>query len=155
MTRLIAGLALAAAMASAGAARAQEASKSHKAAAEALLKTMNVNKQMTAAVDQMVAMQVKANPAMAPFKDVMVKFLKKHMSYESLKDDLIKIYSETFTEQELKDLTKFYKTPLGKKLLEKQPALTQKAGELGAKKVQDNAAELRTMIEEAVRKSKD
>jgi hypothetical protein len=134
------------------AAAQDEAPKSHKAAAEALLKTMDFDKQIATSVDQMVAMQIKANPKMAQFKGVMTKFLKKHMSYASLKGDLVKMYTEAFTEKELKDLTAFYKTPLGKKLLQKQPALMQKGAELGAKKVQDNAAELRKMIEDELKK---
>lgn len=35
----------------------------------------------------------------------------------SLKSDIVKLYAERFTEQELKDTLAFYKSPLGKKLL--------------------------------------
>ena len=35
----------------------------------------------------------------------------------SLKADIVKLYAERFTEQELKDTLAFYKSPLGKKLL--------------------------------------
>lgn len=35
----------------------------------------------------------------------------------ALKADIVKIYAERFTEQELKDTLAFYKSPLGKKLL--------------------------------------
>jgi len=35
----------------------------------------------------------------------------------SLKADIVKIYAERFTEQELKDTLAFYKSPLGKKIL--------------------------------------
>jgi uncharacterized protein len=131
---------------------AAEPTKSHLEAADTLLKTMEFSKQMDAAVDQMVALQVKTNPKLEPFKDVMRSFLKKHMSYETLKGDLLKLYADNFTESELKDLTAFYKTPLGKKMLEKQPVLMKAASELGARKVQENAAELRMLIEEAAKK---
>jgi hypothetical protein len=36
-------------------------------------------------------------------------------------DLMAKIYASNFTEQELKDLVAFYKTPLGKKVIEKEP----------------------------------
>lgn len=36
-------------------------------------------------------------------------------------DQMAKIYASDFTEQELKDLVAFYKTPLGKKLLTEEP----------------------------------
>ncbi len=46
---------------------------------------------------------------------------------------LIPIYQKNFTEQELLELTAFYKTPLGKKLSEKLPILMQEANEAGKK----------------------
>jgi hypothetical protein len=36
-------------------------------------------------------------------------------------DILAKVYASQFTEQELKDLVNFYKTPLGKKVIENEP----------------------------------
>jgi hypothetical protein len=36
-------------------------------------------------------------------------------------DGMAKIYAQDFTEQELKDLVTFYKTPLGQKLLNEEP----------------------------------
>jgi hypothetical protein len=37
-------------------------------------------------------------------------------------DGMAQIYANEFTEQELKDMVTFYKTPLGKKLLTAEPA---------------------------------
>ena len=37
--------------------------------------------------------------------------------FASLKSDIVKLYAERFTEQELKDTLTFYKSPLGKKIL--------------------------------------
>jgi uncharacterized protein len=122
--------------------------KSHRKAAEDLLKVMNVDKQMQTAMDQMLDLQVKSNPQLAPFKDVMKRFFAKHMSWDSLKDDFITIYAEAFTEDELKQITTFYQTPTGKKMVEKLPELMSKGMQLGAKRVQDNQAELRQMLED-------
>jgi len=38
---------------------------------------------------------------------------------------MAKIYASDFTEQELKDLVTFYKTPLGQKLLAQEPKTVQ------------------------------
>jgi uncharacterized protein len=38
---------------------------------------------------------------------------------------MAKIYASVFTEQELKDLVTFYKTPLGQKLLATEPTAIQ------------------------------
>jgi hypothetical protein len=42
-------------------------------------------------------------------------------------DLMAKIYASNFTEQELKDLNAFYKTPLGKKVIEKEPVAMEQS----------------------------
>ena len=125
-------------------ARADEAS--HKAAAESLLGLMDMDKLMAQSVDQMLQMQVKQNPAIAPYQTQMKAFLSKYMSWASMKDDMVTIYTSEFTEQELKDLTAFYKTPLGKKTVEKMPQLMSKGAELSQKRMQEHLPELQAAI---------
>ena len=48
-------------------------------------------------------------------------------------DILYPIYSSRFSEEELKELIAFYKTPLGKQLLQNMPAITQEAMQAGQK----------------------
>jgi hypothetical protein len=126
--------------------------ESHRKAAEELLKAVKTEKVLAASIDQSLDMQVKANPAIKPFREVMKKFLTKHLSYAALKNDLIKLYTKEFTEKELKQLAAFYKTPVGKKAAEKMPALMAKAGQLGMKRVQDNQEELKKMIQDELKK---
>jgi hypothetical protein len=38
-----------------------------------------------------------------------------------LNDEVARLYTADFSEQELKDILAFYKSPVGQKLLEKQP----------------------------------
>ena len=61
---------------------------------------------------------------------------------------MAQIYVDAFTIQELKELTAFYATPVGKKAALLMPQLVAKGGELGMKRVQDNMAELQLMIAE-------
>jgi hypothetical protein len=128
--------------------------KSHRKAAEDLLKLMGVESQMEKSLEQMTEIQIKASPQLAPFKDVMKKFYAKHMSYANVKEDYITIYVDAFTEKELKEIATFYKTPTGKKMVEKMPELMGKGMELGAKRVQDNQAELIQMIQAEAAKPK-
>ncbi len=133
--------------------RASADETSHRAAAEEVLKLANTEKVMQASIDTTLAAQMKANPALLPVKDVMKKFFAKHLSYAAIKDDLITVYTEEFTEDELKQLAAFYRTPVGRKSIEKMPVLMQKGAEIGMKRVQDNSAELRKMIEDELKKS--
>ena len=122
------------------------------AEAEKLLSVMNMEKVMDESITQMVDVQLQQQPTLAPFKSVMLKFFKKHMSWESLKFEMVYIYSKTFTAQELNELTAFYSTPTGKKAIEKMPTLMAQGAQVGAARIQENMSELQAMIkEESVR----
>ncbi|WP_018607068.1 DUF2059 domain-containing protein [Uliginosibacterium gangwonense] len=47
------------------------------------------------------------------------------LAWDKYKELMAKVYLETFTEEEVVELTQFYKTPLGQKMLAKMPALTE------------------------------
>ncbi len=121
-------------------------------AAEALLKSMKVDKVLQQSIDQMLDMQAKQNPAMAKMRPAMTKFFAKYMSWDALKPDMVALYAEEFTAGELDEMTKFYQTPTGQKMVDKMPALTAKGMQLGLSKVQAHQAELREMIEAEMKK---
>jgi uncharacterized protein len=124
--------------------RADEAS--HRKAVESLFSLMDMDNLLGQSVDQMLAMQVQQNPAIAPFQAQMKTFLNKYMSWASLKDDMAKIYMAEFSESELSELNKFYQTPVGKKAVQKMPTLMAKGAEIGQKRVQEHLPELQAMI---------
>jgi len=76
------------------------------------------------------------------------------LSWDSLKPDFIQIYSEVYTEQELKDLTAFYKTPLGQTLMEKMPDLQAKTMEIMQKRMVALMPAIRAAVTDAVQKAK-
>ena len=131
--------------------RAWSDEKSHRAAAEEMLEVVDVDRVMTAAAEQMLAIQLKADPRLKPLREVMKKFFAKHLSYAAIKNDLIQLYTAEFTETELKEITAFHRTPTGRKTIEKVSALMQKGAELGEKRVQENLDELRQMIAEELK----
>ena len=124
--------------------RADEAS--HRKAVESLFALMGMEGVLTQSIDQMLAMQVQQNPALVPHQAQMKAFLSKYMSWASLKDDMAKLYMAEFSESELNELTKFYQTPVGKKTIQKMPALMAKGAEIGQKRVQDHLPELQAAI---------
>ena len=129
--------------------RADEASNK---AAEELLLAMKSDKLLSQSIDQILDAQAESNPELARLRPVMKRFFDKHMSWESLKDELIAIYVKEFTVAELREMVKFYKTPVGQKLAEKTPVLTSKGMQLGMARMQANQAELRQMIEAELKK---
>jgi hypothetical protein len=122
--------------------------QSHRKAAENLLIAMEVDKSLPRLAEQLAESQIKQNPQLASQRDIFQKFFNKYLNWESVKDETITAYTQEFTEPELKKLTEFYKTPLGKKASEKMPMLVFLSGQIGLQKAQANQAELRQMIEE-------
>ncbi len=121
--------------------------KSHRKAAENLLIVMEVDKSLPRLAEQVLEGQLQQNPQLAPQRDVMQRFLNKYLNWESVKEDTIIAYTQEFTEKELKQLTEFYKTPVGQKASEKMTKLAFVSGQIGLKRAQENQAELRQMIE--------
>lgn len=126
-----------------GFALADDASK---AEAEKLLDAMGMEALMEQSIENIVDMQMKQQPDIAPYKDVMLTFFKKYMSYKSMKPDFVALYANEFTSAELKDMRNFYETPTGKKTIKKLPDIMNKGSLIGIKKVQENMPELMQMI---------
>ena len=59
--------------------------------------------------------------------DQYVDFIKeelKALTNELINKEMVNIYSENFTREEIQDLIKFYESPTGKKIIEKTPEFT-------------------------------
>ncbi len=115
--------------------------------AEKLLNSMGLEQVLEQSISQMLDIELQQNAALTPYKGVMLQFFSKHMSYESLKPSMLKLYAETFTVAELQQLNQFYATDVGKKTIEKMPMLMAEGAKMGAARVQENIGELQTMIQ--------
>jgi hypothetical protein len=76
-------------------------------------------------------------------------------SVGKLADQMAAVYARTFTAAELQQLTAFYHSPIGQKLLEKTPAITQQTIAIGQSWGKEVAADLQgRMVEELKKKGK-
>ncbi len=121
--------------------------KSHNKAALDLIETMGIAKMIKQSNERMVALQVKRNSRIQGYEDVLQKFYDKYSNWDVVKKDVLKMYTETFTEKELKELNTFYKSPTGQKALSKMPALMVKTIALGQQNIEKNLPELQAEIE--------
>ena len=136
------------------------------AAAEELLKAMHSEETMA----KMMANQkenVKKMTASFMPKDLSPENLKRaedlestaldtifqQMTWDSVKPDFIQIYSEVFTEKELKDLAAFYNTPIGQKFIEKMPDLQSKTIEIMQKRMTTLMPAIRAALQDAIQKA--
>ncbi|QJX45643.1 DUF2059 domain-containing protein [Hymenobacter taeanensis] len=128
------------------AASATPISASHRKAAEELLAITGSEKNMTEMSSRMLDVQLEQRPEMKAVEPEMRAFLTKYMSWQSMKDDLVQLYAQEFTEKELKELNKFYQTPTGRKTIQKMPMLMQAGMEIGQRRVQEHLPELQKAI---------
>jgi len=125
---------------------------SHRQAAEELLNVSGMKGSMDRIIIQMVEMQLSQKPVLAPYREILLQFFNKYLGFNSIKYDFIDIYIEEFSEQELKAITDFYKTPVGQKTITKLPVLMQKGAQVGMTKVQMHQQELREMLQAEAKK---
>lgn len=75
------------------------------------------------------------------------------LSWESLKEEYIQLYAETFTEEELQGIIEFSKSPLGKKMAEKSPILMQKSMEIGRQHAQQVMPQVQLAIQDYMKEN--
>ena len=105
-------------------------------------------------IEKTLEAQIKQNPEIAPLKDVMTKFFDKYMGWESIKKDIAKIYMKNFTDDEIKELIAFYKTPIGQKVATLVPVIGVEAAMIGEQRVEAHKAELTQMILDKLKEKK-
>ena len=121
---------------------------SHTEAATELLGVLDIDRALQQGIDMAMTAQIKQNPTLTSYEDVMRKFLGKYMSLQYLRNDLTRIYAEEFTEPELRALTAFYRTDVGQKSIAKLPILMKRGAELGQSAVNEHLSELTEAIQQ-------
>ncbi|KAF1071260.1 MAG: hypothetical protein GAK45_00561 [Pseudomonas citronellolis] len=116
------------------------------AEADKFLKQVHADKltvPVYAQVQQMFAQRFAQSKAPESKKAVLDRYqakanaeLDRAVGWDKIKPDLIKLYTDNFSESELKQLNDLYASPLGKKVLEKMPRLTAQSAQLTQAKLQ-------------------
>lgn len=83
------------------------------------------------------------------FGGVMREFFAEHFRYEDLEPGFIRMYTDLFTEQELRDLIAFYRTPTGQRMVELTPEITARTQQLTTELMEEAMPALMEMMMEA------
>jgi len=116
------------------------------AAARDLFKALKLEESLTNTTSAMVDSEVSHNPALAPYRDIMLAWLRKYMTWDAMLPELTRLYSETYTEGEMKALAMFYSSPVGQKSIAKTPDLLSRTAQIGARISQPHSAELNAQL---------
>ena len=89
---------------------------------------------------------------MAEMRAKMVELFRTQLGWDQLEPSYLALYQETFTQDEVNGMLKFYKTKAGKAVINKLPQLTQGVMQVVMQKMQGISPQLRAMQEEYVQK---
>ena len=121
-----------------------------------LLDEMGLKKVYENAIDGYTKRLVQANSNFKPIEGKIKDFYKKYVSWDIMKKDLAKLYSKYYTADELEDITNFYKTKTGKKVLATMGKIAYEGQMLTQKRLRPHLNELKKMLDDAmVSKTKD
>ena len=74
--------------------------------------------------------------------------MKDSFSWEAMKPDYVKLYSDLYTEEDLDGIITFYKSPAGQAMLTKTPELLKKSSEIAMNRMTVLQPKLQQMIED-------
>ncbi|MBN8885617.1 MAG: DUF2059 domain-containing protein [Rudaea sp.] len=86
-----------------------------------------------------------AKPIVGEFGGKTADLMTGVLSSNDFKVDVAAVYAEVFSEDELHQIIEFYQSPLGKKLLERMPQLTQKSMQIAQARVHAVTPELQKL----------
>jgi hypothetical protein len=131
------------------------------AAAQKLADAMGLKQQMSAGFNAMMPMidQISGKLQLdaagkTELTGIYKEWFEKDLDQDKLRNNIINLYAETFTVQELDGLREFYHTPLGQKLLKEQPTITQRSAQLGMEETKAKQQLLMSKISAFIEKQK-
>jgi hypothetical protein len=111
-----------------------------------LFAALKLQQEVQSMPESMIDGEIARNPGMAPFRDLMVAWLKKYMTWPAMEPQLTQLYASNFTEEELKTMAAFYRSPAGQKAVQKMPEMMQRTAMLGAQLSQPHSEELKKQM---------
>lgn len=133
-------------------ANAQPADDGHVKAVRELFQAMDIEKTVSETLGSTAALLAAQTENPAKAKPLMEKFIHETIGFKAVESDMIKLYQATFTLAELQEITKFYKTPTGKKFAGKQSELFKEGAQIGQAKLLSRQEELQKIIEQVNKK---
>ena len=125
---------------------------SHLQAAGEFVDLLRMDRSLRNGIEIMLEAQMAANPQMREVESVVRDFMGRYMRWEDLRPEFMHLYAGLFTEGDLRQMSAFYSTPVGQKMIENEPEITRRAGEIGQARVMENLPELMRMLTEKMQR---
>lgn len=113
---------------------------------EQLFNTMNMADVFAAGVTASTDQQLVNVPALASHKEEVRTFFMNSIGWAAVKDDVKKLYSKLYTEEEIDVLNKFYQTSAGKKTGALNSSLQQEIQKIEQGKIQAHISDFNQIL---------
>ncbi|MBK6741825.1 MAG: DUF2059 domain-containing protein [Hydrogenophilales bacterium] len=113
-----------------------------------LLEIYDVPATARMAVSTMIDTLTTQDAHLRPYAGIVRDFANQRLTWPNLREGIVKEYTTTFSEQELRDLVEFFKSPTGKKFIQASPGLSQRVGSSVQRVLVEYQKELDKMIVE-------
>ena len=138
--------------------------QSHTDAAKQLLDLMNADQSIEQAYGQMysqfsgmaeqLGITEDQRPMFESYLERMVVVMKEELSWERMEPFVIDAYVSVYSEEELKELSEFYASPIGQKFVAKMPELMQATMEMSQKMMGELIPRITEIQQELVAEAK-
>lgn len=140
---------LAMALFAAPAAAQPEPSASEVAAVRELLEVSRTRENFIRAME--LGMEQSGMGEMTPqIRAVLREFMDEHFRYDEMEPDFIRMYTDMYTEEEIRGISAFYRTPLGQRLIETLPEVSAASQRIVMERLQSAMPELIRRMTEAM-----
>ena len=93
-------------------------------AASDLVDAMDMETHMRRAMELTMAHQIEVNPELEPVRGIMMSYIGRALEFEEFRGEVVNLYAELFTADDMRVLAEFYQSPVGQRLLALTPELT-------------------------------
>ena len=121
-------------------------SASHRQAVEKLLELIHMQAKIDASVQTVINLQLQQEPALREHVELLRAFLEKQIGWTGMREELVTMYQQAFTEEELNAMNSFYGSPVGRKMIQRLPELIQQRDRLAMQRLQEHIGELQQEI---------
>lgn len=87
-------------------------------------------------------------PIFNKYMSEMIELITNTVNWDKIKSEMTDLYMNNFSENEINDMLSFYRSPTGKKFVEKMPIIMKKSMEIGQRQTQMMIPQLNRLLEQ-------
>ena len=132
--------------------------ESHRQAVEEMLAISRVDQMLEPMMDNVMSVMQQQmsqvnipedkKPIVDKYNQKIIETLRHEMRWENMQEDFVALYLDVYSEEEIRGLTDFYKTPLGQKMLDKMPELMQASMQISQGLLQQTLPKIQQLSQE-------